>query len=123
MVTEGFFELLVAEAWAGGRAFQFGMELGLSYIVLEGDSKLVVDAINAEGTSLSKIGHLVEDIKIMLQDFQQWKVQVVRRLANNAAHAVARMAIGEHVVRTWRADYPDCIHEIILDEKVSPPTD
>jgi ribonuclease HI len=122
-IVEGFFDPLVAEAWAGGRVIQFGMELGFTHIVLEGDSKLVVDAINAEGPSWSKIGHLVEDIQILLQNFQQWKVQAIRRSANTAAHTIARMAIRDHVVRTWRARYPECIHDIILEEEVSPSID
>lgn len=45
-------------------------------IILEGDSKLVVEAVNTEGASWSSIGHLIEDIKIMLQNFLVWLWQL-----------------------------------------------
>jgi ribonuclease HI len=43
----GFFEPLAAETWAAGQALQFEKEMGYSRIILEGDAKLVVDAITS----------------------------------------------------------------------------
>jgi hypothetical protein len=36
----------------------------------------------------------------------------VHRSTNNAAHMVARMAVSELIERTWRVEYPNCIHEL-----------
>jgi diadenosine tetraphosphatase ApaH/serine/threonine PP2A family protein phosphatase len=66
MVKIGRFTPLVAEAWAEGQALIFGKELGLTNITLEGDSKLVVDAINSADGSWSIIGHLIDGMKIIL---------------------------------------------------------
>ena len=119
-VTTGRFAPFAAEAWAGGQAFIFGKELGLTNIILEGDSRIVVDAVNSAEGSGSLMGHLIEDMKIMLQDFPVWKALAVRRSANNAAHEVARMAVRENIVRTWNCEVPDCIHATILGEISSP---
>jgi hypothetical protein len=48
MVRIECLEPVAVEAWAGGQALIFGRELGFTHIVLEGDSKIVVDAVNAE---------------------------------------------------------------------------
>lgn len=77
-VQDGFFEPF-SGGGLGGRTGSPIWEGDGRQIVLEGDSKLVVDAVNTEGTNGSKIGHLVEDIKIMLQEFAQWTVQGVRK--------------------------------------------
>ena len=53
--------------------------------------------VNTKGTNDSKIGHLVEDIKIKLRDFAQWAIQGVRRMVNRAAHFVAWLAVRERL--------------------------
>jgi ribonuclease HI len=53
------------------------LELGLTDIQVEGDAKNVVEAINLAGKNWSKIGHIVEDMQHLLQNFTQRKVDVV----------------------------------------------
>ena len=118
-ILEGRLSPLAAEAWAGGQALRLGKELGLTSIILEGDAKLVVDVVNGEGASWSSIGHLMEDMNILLHDFPNWRVAAVRQSANNAAHGVAWMVIKDNVGRTWQNAFPDCIHMIILGETPS----
>jgi hypothetical protein len=79
MVNEGISDPLVAEAWVGGQALKLGKELNLNHIVLEGDTKIVLEGdakivvdVNLDETNWCKIRHLVEDMKILLQDFPQW---------------------------------------------------
>jgi ribonuclease HI len=123
MVKEGLSNPLAAEAWAGGQALKFGRELHLNNIILEGDAKIVVDAINLGETNGSKIGILVEDMKLMMLGFPQCTVCAVGRVANSTAHVIARMAIRENVEHTWRSYNPECIHEIVMKESVSPSSD
>lgn len=117
---DGFLEPMAAEAWARGQALQFGKEMGFTHLILEGDARAIVEAVNSEDTNWSKIGHLVMDIKTLLQGFAQWQIQAVGRAANNVAHTVARLAIREKLSRTWRDAYPECIHEIVITECSTP---
>jgi ribonuclease HI len=77
MVGQGFLDPCAAEAWAGAKAIRWGLELGLTDIQVEGDAKNVVEAINLAGKNWSKIGHIVEDMQHLLQNFTQRKVDVV----------------------------------------------
>jgi hypothetical protein len=54
-----------------------GKELHLTHIELEGDTKTVVDSINSMEKDGSTIGHVVEDIKQVLEFFLQKKVSHV----------------------------------------------
>ena len=81
---------------------------------------MVVDAIISIENDWSRIGHLVLDIRNLLHAFEQWKVQAVGRTANSVAHGMALFAKKEHMSRTWKGDYPDCIREIVLKELTAP---
>ena len=81
---------------------------------------MVVDAIISTENDWSRIGHLVLDIRNLLHVFEQWKVQVVGRNANCMAHGMAIFAKKEHMSRTWKGDYLDCIRELVLKELTAP---
>jgi ribonuclease HI len=53
-------------------AAEFCRELGLREIILEGDSKLVVEAILLKAPSRSTYGHIVGDILEVLKVFRSW---------------------------------------------------
>jgi hypothetical protein len=74
-VTVGFLEPTVAGAWVGDQALQFGKELGFTHLVLEGDSKVIIDAIKSEDFGWSTSWHLVRDMKSRLQTFEQWQLR------------------------------------------------
>jgi ribonuclease HI len=120
MVGRGFLDPCAAEAWAGTKAIRWGLELGLTNIQVEGDAKNVVEAINSAGKNWSKIGHIVEDMQYLLRNFTQWKVDVVSRDANNAAHTLAKLAVSHGENRTWLGVIPECICEIVLAEQSTP---
>ena len=52
------------EAFAIKEALKFTQELGLSIIVLEGDSKHTLDSLMREDVFLVDIGHLIEEAKM-----------------------------------------------------------
>jgi ribonuclease HI len=91
-ISHGYFEPTVAEAIAIVHALRFCMEVGLLSICLEGDAKNVVDAMNYGEANWSKIGHLVEDAKILLNTFTHFEVNFVGGEANFAAHAFSKLA-------------------------------
>jgi ribonuclease HI len=57
----------VGEALASYQAVNFCKELGLSSIILEGDAQVIVSGINTSNRNWSKLGHIIEDIRIVLQ--------------------------------------------------------
>ncbi|XP_059455324.1 uncharacterized protein LOC132185582 [Corylus avellana] len=123
MTKQGLTNPLVAEAWAGVQALIFGREMDLNHIVLEGDAKIVVDALLLTEPNWSKIGHQIADMKMLLDAFPSWSVRAVGRAVNNAAHVIARMAVKDNIERTWRGCYPKCIHDIIRKECSTPSFD
>ena len=50
----------------GGQVLKFGKELNLNNLILEGDTKVVVDVVLSDATNERKIGVLVEDMKLLL---------------------------------------------------------
>jgi hypothetical protein len=86
-------------------------EMGFPWNHLEGNARGVIEAVKNEATNYNKVGHLVEDIKLSLQNFLQWKIDFVRRGSNYAAHCLAKLA-----VRIWM---PDCIRDTVLLEQTA----
>ena len=58
------FSVDAVEAFAIKEALKFAQELGLSTIVLEGDSKHTIDSLMCEDVFLVDIGHLIEEAKM-----------------------------------------------------------
>jgi hypothetical protein len=67
--------------------------MGLNNICLEGDAKLVVNAVNSRESNWTRIGHLVGDLKMLLYTFTQWEVRHVGREANFAARGLAKLQV------------------------------
>ncbi|XP_042950559.1 uncharacterized protein LOC122282640 [Carya illinoinensis] len=76
----------VAESWAMLRAIQLCRELGFRQVQLEGDAKLVVDAINSNTQDSSWDGQVIEDIKSVLKAQAGWSVSFSGRSSNKAVH-------------------------------------
>jgi hypothetical protein len=113
---QGCMDPLSAEAWAGVQAAKFGEELRIPKLYLEGDAQGVVEAVNAEAMNWSRIGHLVDDMKTLLNMFTQWQVQGVGRATNGVAHILACKTVREGLTRMWLGAIPDCIRDLTLQE-------
>jgi ribonuclease HI len=83
----------VAEALGAWHATSLCRDLGLARVILEGDSSVVVDALNKEVPSCSSYGHIVEDTWPLFQNFHAVEVRHVRRVANRAAHVLAKFSL------------------------------
>jgi ribonuclease HI len=85
----------------------------------EGDAKNVTEAVKGAEIDESKLGHLVEDMRVKLQTFPQWKMSYVKRTGNQAAHCLSRFAIHQGAEVEWTGT-PHCIHDIIRLEHIAP---
>jgi ribonuclease HI len=92
--------------------------LGFKDIILKGDSLEVVQEVRREERSWSNFGNLIEETKKMLHICHSWKIQHVRRTANETAHKVAKMAVSLNICQLWLSMTPLCIRDIVITESV-----
>ncbi|XP_059441059.1 uncharacterized protein LOC132173561 [Corylus avellana] len=106
-----------AETLAAWTAAEFCLQLGLEKVCLEGDARVVVQAIQYEANRGGKYGHVSHDIAEMLGGLQEWRVQHVPREGNGAAHCLAKYALSCMERCIWLDDFPHCIKEAILADQ------
>jgi ribonuclease HI len=116
---QGFLSPAAAEARAAIMAVTLCKEVGFPKIHLEGDAKGVIEAVMSGTLTCSGLGPLVEDIRMLLRDVSQWKMEFVRRDKNVAAHFLAKWAVRTAIDRIWTEAVPECIKEIIILEQAA----
>jgi ribonuclease HI len=80
------------EAMAARRAVRFALELGLTDMEFEGDSRIINDALTGEKYSQADFGVITEDTKALARLLHNHVFLHVKRLGNSVAHALARKA-------------------------------
>ncbi|XP_065626120.1 uncharacterized protein LOC136066171 [Quercus suber] len=83
---------LEAKALACHNALEFAVDIGFSDIVTEGDCIQVIDAIKASKANLSRLGHVFDDIQVLISGLRWVEVLWVKRSANLVSHSLARHA-------------------------------
>lgn len=78
---------------AARKAVEFALEIGLTKVIIEGDSDTIYRELNSTNPSLAMHGHVIEDIKLLVPSFVSYNFTHVCRQGNNVAHALARWAI------------------------------
>ena len=73
------FSVTAMEVIAAKKAFKFALDLGLSSIVLEGDSKNTIDALLSEDASLANFGYLIDEAKMLDNQFVDVEFTHVKR--------------------------------------------
>jgi ribonuclease HI len=116
---QGLLEPTTGEAFGAFQAARLITELGLQNIILEGDAKQIVDAINSNMSTWSQYGHLVEDTRRLVCSLSRWKCIFTHREANEAAHRLAKAAAMNISDMIWRDQTPHCISDIVLMEQLA----
>ena len=80
------------ETLAVAKALQFAIDLGLSKVILEGDSEIVINVSNENSQSLASFGLLIRDVKNTANYIQCISFSHVHRDGNCIAHNLARYA-------------------------------
>ena len=101
------------QAFATNEALKFAQELGLSAIVLKGDSKRTIDSLLCEDVSLADIGHLIDEAKMYGHQFDVIEFRHVKREGNKAAHNIARHAKHVSEFLVWMEDVPPYLIAVI----------
>ncbi|KAK3042261.1 hypothetical protein RJ639_001856 [Escallonia herrerae] len=76
----------------------------------------IIYALKSRKTNLSKIGHIVYEIKKMTDLFQKVQILQVKRTGNNVARSFAKEVLFVRDMRYWRDVTPDFIVPILLKD-------
>jgi ribonuclease HI len=109
----------MGEAIGALAAVEFSRDTGISDVILEGDSKQIVDAIAGMGSYWCKYGHIIGDINEVMKGFRRWEVRHVRREANEATHVLAKSAIRTKEEKIWLEETPSIIIDVVNQEQAA----
>lgn len=80
------------EALACLRAVKFALEIGLTRVVFEGDSAIIIGALIQENSEVASYGNVLEDIRQHVGAFQFVVFSHTSRVCNSIADALAKKA-------------------------------
>ena len=100
------FQAIDIEASATIRALEFALELGIAQVVLECDSKVIMDALAEEGVSLSSYDLLIANAKCLSHNFFQLRYFHAKRECNKVAHSLSRYALTISDFIVWMESVP-----------------
>ena len=94
------------EALAAYKAVGFARELGLSQVVLEGDSSIVMSASNSSNPGLAPFGLLVQDTLNVAIGFSKLSYSHTKKEGNSVAYNMAQLAANIPNCVIWMEDVP-----------------
>ena len=105
---------LEIEAMTVTTAVQFMLDLGFQHAILETDSLVLVKALRDDTEFLSAAGLVLDEIRIMVNLFNELHYSRVNREGNIIAHKLARYAICVLHVVVWMEDIPPLLFPVVL---------
>ena len=87
------FKAMVIESLVAATPLSFATNLGFRRVVLEGDSMDVIQALRENAESLTPRGLLLEDVRMLSQNFEQLLYSHTKREGNSVAHNLAKYAL------------------------------
>jgi hypothetical protein len=97
-----------AELLACRLAINLARDAGVTRLIMETDCMGVVSKLRSTEMDRSVHGPLVEDIKVLLQDFGEFKIQHARRRsADEVANRFAKEGCKNKVCNSWMGVPPD----------------
>jgi ribonuclease HI len=100
-------------------AVEFCRDTGVRKVILEGDSKQVVRALEEKEQSSCTYGQVLDDAKIVLKGFIGWEVCHIKRELNMAAHRLAKEASKKFSEKVWLEETPNSIIDLINLERLA----
>ena len=97
------------KALACPKAVEFAVEIGLQRVIFEGDSTMVINALNHGSAEFSFYGVVIEDIRCQAMVFQSSVFNHASRSCNCVADALAKKAKGNQGTQVWLNNPPEDI--------------
>ncbi|KAL9426388.1 hypothetical protein AB3S75_033215 [Citrus x aurantiifolia] len=101
----GDVELSEAKAVLWG--IQAAAKAGAASVILESDSKGVIELINNKRSTLTETFWVIFDILEAKKIFQNFKAQHVPRMCNFLAHDLAKLALKKSDPYIWLDEFPE----------------
>lgn len=99
-------DVAFAEAEAVNCSLNIATCAGLSSIIIESDSQVVVDFVNNRETSRTEINWIISEVQGRMKDFTAIKIQYTPRSCNVIAHSLARLTLENDESVVWISSYP-----------------
>ena len=100
----------IIEALATRAAVNLALELKLDQVSFEGDSEIIIKALQSTEANFTSYGHIIEEIQDKSKFFQNCSFQHTRRSANNVAHVLAQKSFSFDSYVMWLSNMP---HDVI----------
>ena len=97
-------------------AVRFSLEAGLCNIVLECDFPEFCKAMDCDNTQLSLLGHLIRELKLLLQQCQKWELSVISKIGNRVAQSIAVFAFSISGIVVWLEELPSSFTAVLADD-------
>ena len=107
------YSVSAVEVLAAVKALRFAGDIGLESFILEGDSKITIDALAGNNMEHAEFGNLIEEAKWLSSQFSDVSYSHVKRQANFAAHNSARHARHVSEFAVWMEDVPPHLFAVI----------
>ena len=91
------------------------MELAFQRLVVEGDSKVIINSIKGGNMTHSTFGHILQDITFLCSFFSHVSFQHIKRQGNCVAHRFAGRAVTSPLDAWMECIPPDIIDAYNFD--------
>ncbi|KAL0009592.1 hypothetical protein SO802_011094 [Lithocarpus litseifolius] len=106
-----YYSVTAVEVIAASKALRLARDLGLSSIVLDGDSKTTIPFV--QSPSLIDYGHLIDEAKELAKELTNIEFSHVLRQGNSALHNIARHPRHVSEYSVWMKDVPSHLFSVI----------
>ncbi|XP_038704726.1 uncharacterized protein LOC120000672 [Tripterygium wilfordii] len=117
----GAFGPQVVKAYALMKGTQLAIHMGVSNLIIESDSHVLVNAIRSEAYELAPFGHILDDIRSLISCIGSVSLRYTRRLCNRVAHKLARNSINFDCPMRWIGECPDFILSAVIHDSIPVP--
>ena len=101
------------EAMAAIRALEFRTKVGVSNVIVEGDSEVVVKALQHDNPSLASHECLLKDACLFTSFYSKLLYSHTKKDGNKVAHSLAKMASNSPGCVMWMEDVPPPIFFVL----------
>ena len=99
-------QAIEVEALAASKALEFAQEMGLAEVVLDGDSSLLMAALNSKKPVLAPFGLMIQDSLSLSSAFSKLSYSHTKREGNTVVHNLAQLAVNFPNCVIWMEDVP-----------------